>query len=219
MAYIEEGLYKQLGLLLRTARESAGLTLTDIANRVKVTPMTIQRYEKGERKISVEKIKLLCSYYSTDSDLLMMTAINNSQSTPVQFEPNRQLSSEIDDADLSVTAILKVLQSSSSDIRLRLFDLISDYLLCDDFEQGKISTMANILALEHRESKPTDIDSDIIDLEDDYESYIISPPKYRGEHEELVERIAQADREATIEKLKRQVKESNKKEVPGDICK
>lgn len=77
MSYIETELYKTLGRYLRVAREASGLTLSDVANKIDTTLMTIQRYEKGDRKITVEKIRLLCSLYGVDADKLMQDSINS----------------------------------------------------------------------------------------------------------------------------------------------
>lgn len=76
MAYIETELYIILGSYLRVAREASGLTLTEASKKLDTTPMTIQRYEKGDRKVTVEKIRLLCSLYGVDADKLMQDSID-----------------------------------------------------------------------------------------------------------------------------------------------
>lgn len=76
MAYIETELYKILGSYLRVAREASGLTLSEVSKKIDTTPMTIQRYEKGDRKITVEKIRILCSLYGVDADKLMQDSID-----------------------------------------------------------------------------------------------------------------------------------------------
>jgi len=74
MAYMEKVLYDVLGTLLEQARINSGLTLTEVADKMGVTPMTIQRYEKGQRKINVESIKQLCKIYGFDSSNFMSQA-------------------------------------------------------------------------------------------------------------------------------------------------
>lgn len=80
MSYMEQELYYILGSFLKSARESAGYTLTEVSEKMNTTPMTVQRYEKGDRKISVEKVRELCAIYNTNSDLLMQNAVNKFKS-------------------------------------------------------------------------------------------------------------------------------------------
>lgn len=75
MSYMERELYHILGVYLKEAREKSGLTLTDVSEIMGTTPMTIQRYEKGDRKISIEKVRELCHCYKADSDALMQKAV------------------------------------------------------------------------------------------------------------------------------------------------
>lgn len=77
MAYIEHDLYIALGKLLRDSREQSKFTLTDVASFMNVTPMTIQRYEKGDRKINTDTIRRLCAFYNVDSDSLMQSAVDS----------------------------------------------------------------------------------------------------------------------------------------------
>lgn len=77
MDYIYDGLYVEVGKKLRTNREEKGVTLSEAASALGVTPMTIQRYETGKRKISVETIRRLCHYLKIDADELMQDVINN----------------------------------------------------------------------------------------------------------------------------------------------
>lgn len=81
MTYFETELYKKLGKLLRNARESAGMTLSDTAEKLGVTTMTIQRYEIGKRKISLENVRDLCCLYGVDPDSLMDNAMSGGTSS------------------------------------------------------------------------------------------------------------------------------------------
>lgn len=98
MTYIETELYKILGSGLRVARDASGLTLQEVSKKFNTTPMTIQRYEKGDRKITVEKIRLLCDLYQVDANELMQNCIEewkNISSQPNKLfdltEPEQQL--------------------------------------------------------------------------------------------------------------------------------
>ena len=76
MTYIDRDLYSVLGDALRDARDSAQMTLSDVASSIGVTTMTIQRYEKAERKANIETIRKLCSVYDVDPDELMQKVID-----------------------------------------------------------------------------------------------------------------------------------------------
>lgn len=94
MTYIDHRLYSILGESLRDARDSAGMTLADASAAIGVTIMTIQRYEKAERKATVETIRKLCSAYSVDADELMQHAIDRFRSlSPVSISNSESLSS------------------------------------------------------------------------------------------------------------------------------
>lgn len=80
MTYIDHKLYVFLGESLRDARDLANMTLSDVAKSVGVTTMTIQRYEKAERKATVETVRKLCAVYGVDADELMQHSIDRFRS-------------------------------------------------------------------------------------------------------------------------------------------
>ena len=80
MTYIDRDLYSILGEALRDARDSANMTLADAAKKMGVSIMTIQRYEKAERKATVETVRNLCEIYAVDADALMQYSIDRFRS-------------------------------------------------------------------------------------------------------------------------------------------
>ena len=83
MSYIDQDLYTIVGNALRDARDTAQMTLAEAAKKMGVTTMTIQRYEKAERKATVETIRKLCAVYGIDSDTFMENAIASFKNMPV----------------------------------------------------------------------------------------------------------------------------------------
>lgn len=81
MSYIDKELYFILGNALRDARDAAEMTLSDAAKAVGVTTMTIQRYEKAERKATVETVRKLCHVYCVDADQLMQNVVDKFHSS------------------------------------------------------------------------------------------------------------------------------------------
>lgn len=307
MSYIEENLYKALGSLLRSARESTGLTLAEVAEKLRVTTMTVQRYEKGERKISIEKIRLLCDIYSVSADNLMALAISKSHSgvdeeaiisnnymafssnlrrlrrehgmsqddlakklgyksfTTIQkwesdvSEPTvsvvKRLAEifnvtmdELINADIPTTvgkestneelnpyhfALHKRVNELDESMSARVFDLLEDYLLCGEYEQGKISTMANMYAFKYRENKQAET------KDKEYYDYVMGismvaepsapygasrndiepdgPHPYHGPDEDLVRAVAEKDTVKTIEDLKGEIKTKDAARKSGEL--
>ena len=82
MSYIDQELYLIVGNALRDARDAAQMTLAEAAKKMGVTTMTIQRYEKAERKATVETIRKLCTIYGVDADSFMQKAINSFNDLP-----------------------------------------------------------------------------------------------------------------------------------------
>lgn len=80
MTYLDKELYLVLGDLLRDARDTANMTLTDAGNAIGVTAMTVQRYEKAERKATIETVRMLCDAYGEDPDELMQRAVTKFRS-------------------------------------------------------------------------------------------------------------------------------------------
>lgn len=52
-----------LGDLLRSAREEAGLTQQDAAERIGLTQSAISRFEKGERGLEIAELRLIARTY------------------------------------------------------------------------------------------------------------------------------------------------------------
>lgn len=166
MAYLEESLYKELGNLLRTAREKSGLTLAEIANKMEVTPMTIQRYEKGERKINTEKIRLLCKFYSVNPEELMQNAVNNSDLTNAKYPSSNKFNISED-----ILAVVDLMLHTDSETQRYIYTLVRDYLKCSVRDQSRINSVAYMIAERTLADKvkplkkSEDIIKDIIDID------------------------------------------------------
>ena len=66
MENLDKKLYLIIGEMLRDARLKRGMTLEQIADKLNVTPKTIQRYEFGERKIKMDILVNLTSILGLD---------------------------------------------------------------------------------------------------------------------------------------------------------
>ena len=74
MSDYELELYEIIGSMLKAVRLNRNMTLEQVAENFGVTPKTIQRYESGERKISIDKLMELTTFYSVDYSHFMAAA-------------------------------------------------------------------------------------------------------------------------------------------------
>lgn len=57
--------HNRLTALLRQLREEAGLTQTDLAERLKVSQTWISKYENGERRLDLVQLRQVCNALGT----------------------------------------------------------------------------------------------------------------------------------------------------------
>lgn len=62
---------KKIGEKLQEKRLQKGLSQQDVADRLNVTDVTISRYEKGQRDISMPMFFKLCDIYQIDPYVLL----------------------------------------------------------------------------------------------------------------------------------------------------
>lgn len=61
-------LYGIVGRMFREIREDKDLSLAAVSEYLQIAPISLQRYECGERKIKMGTIKKLCSFYKIEYD-------------------------------------------------------------------------------------------------------------------------------------------------------
>ena len=67
-------LYKIIGGQLRDARKRNGLTLEQVGKELDLIAKTIQRYEMGDRKIALNRMKAMADLYGVDYRQLINNA-------------------------------------------------------------------------------------------------------------------------------------------------
>jgi len=90
MSEYEISLYRIIGEMIRDIRTSKGVTLEQVAEQLGVIPKTLQRYEKGERKIKINTIMELSRILGFDYDKFMTeakTRLSNNNITTVKETP------------------------------------------------------------------------------------------------------------------------------------
>lgn len=121
MSEYEIGLYRIIGDMLREIRNTRKMTLEEVADKLNVTPKTLQRYETGARKIKISTIMELSDIMDFDYDEFMAAAKQklagtdnnlyaNDNTTPyyVIDEETRKIAQEIfEDEDMKLLFNLK----------------------------------------------------------------------------------------------------------------
>jgi transcriptional regulator with XRE-family HTH domain len=88
MSEYEVGLYKIIGEMLREIRAERDFTLDQIADKLEVTAKTVQRYEKGERKIKINTLIELSNILGFDYNKFMAEAKNKLANSSNSSESN-----------------------------------------------------------------------------------------------------------------------------------
>ena len=120
--------FELLGILIKEARISAGLTQADVANMLKITSQNVSSWERGKSKIDIDSLISLCDIYQID----FINLINQ-----VKYE---KTSESINDSEEKVRERIKLLtdffvkagylqpDGDISDETLRFFMALVDFL-------------------------------------------------------------------------------------------
>lgn len=116
MSEYEVGLYRIIGEMIREIRNIRKMTLEEIADKLGVTPKTLQRYETGARKIKISTIMELAEIMNFNYDEFMAEAKQRLAGTGDENaipyyainEETRKIAQEIfDDKDMKLLFDLK----------------------------------------------------------------------------------------------------------------
>lgn len=177
-------------------RLDANLTQVELAKELGISRSTVGMYETGERNPDSDTLELIADYFNVDLDFLL--GRTNKTTRLLGFTYTSEALNEP-----IFIEIIERISSQESVARLHMLELLKDYLNCDDFSRGRISTLAEMLAESSEEEKEK----------------TSAPPKYRGKHEELVEQIAHEDREEAIEEQKRKAETLEKIKLANNVDK
>lgn len=68
-----ERFYAELGSIFQKARQDAGLSQKDVADRLRLSRSCIANWEQGKRQITIDDVYRLCDLYGLDiNDLTSM---------------------------------------------------------------------------------------------------------------------------------------------------
>ena len=67
----QKAIYKQIGGILKKCREEADLSTSFVVDKLGINLLTLQKTEKGERRIYQSEIRLLCNLYAAETKPLI----------------------------------------------------------------------------------------------------------------------------------------------------
>lgn len=124
---------------LREIRESTGLTLAQVAEAVKCTPMTIQRFETGKRNISLRWLEKLAKFYKKS----VAELVDNEKGMHARSITQKNVAKLI--ASLLVNNHLKD-KKTSAEIISALLD-VTEETVAGDLMSGELQSRENYLRL------------------------------------------------------------------------
>lgn len=66
---VEYAFYRRLGAVLSNVRRNKGLSIQNVAKRLKTSKTTVDNWELGKTRISWDKFMKLCEIYGISTDL------------------------------------------------------------------------------------------------------------------------------------------------------
>ena len=209
-----------IGKRIKARRKELGLSAEQVAELMGVSPATVYRYESNYiTNMRVDKLTPIAkALNTTEAYLLGWTNDINQNQNSSQYRMTYYLKAL--EKDHAIKALFDLVSDLNSEQSMRVFDLLTDYLSCDEYSQGRISNYANMLAFGYADTKNIDagIDQENMQFksrftkrlsEKDVDIEPSGPHPYRGPDEDLVRAVAEKDTSKTLEDLKEEVKTKN----------
>ncbi len=158
----EINLYKIIGSMLREARIKSGFTLEQAGEKIGVIAKTIQRYETGERKISINKLMELTSLFGIDytsfmseaKKRLMESGFSKAGNSSAKFEAADPTSDSINDQ--SAHSDLYYLDDEAREIAKQVYERPQLRMLFSASKNVSAEDLETVIALVRRMKKEDD---------------------------------------------------------------
>lgn len=209
-----------IGKRIKERRKELGLSAEQVAELMGVSPATVYRYESNYiTNMRVDKLTPIAkALNTTEAYLLGWTNDINQNQNSSQYRMTYYLKAL--EKDHAIKALFDLVSDLNSEQSMRVFDLLTDYLSCDEYSQGRISNYANMLAFGYTDTKNIDAEIDQENTqfksrftkhlsEEDVDIEPDAPHPYHGPDEDLVRAVAERDTKKTLEDLKGEVKTKN----------
>jgi len=119
----------ELGKKLKLLRVQAGLTQSNIAEFLEISPQQYQKYEKGASRCSISTIYRLAEYYDLHVNALLPSVGRNAQGFAEDqsgFSPSADKIEITDEADAMAQLLAIFIRIKSKPSRLKVLQLLTD---------------------------------------------------------------------------------------------
>lgn len=146
-----------IGQIIKEYRDRTGSTMNDVALRCNITKGYVAMLEKGINsknkraiKPTIETILKICKGLGLNVDDVF-AKLDDDYIITVQSA--KCFSAEANNSSDPAVIIYKEMVNMNEDMQLRVFDLVMNYVICSEFDQGRISSLAKELAFHLADDK------------------------------------------------------------------
>ena len=147
-----------IGKIIKEYRKRTGATMNDVAERCGITKGYVAMLEKGVNsknhkaiKPTIETILKICKGLGLNIDEVFDSLDDD---YIITIQGAKCLSASAGVSDDPASGVYKEMVKADESTQMRLYDLVMNYILCSDFDKGRISSLAKELAFHGEKSDP-----------------------------------------------------------------
>lgn len=157
MSDYEVNFYKIIGSMLKEARIKSGFTLEQAGEKIGVTAKTIQRYEKGERKINLNNLMELTSLLGIEYTSFMAAAKRRLAESGLSNTKGESIAPHAaGDADLASEPELYYMDDEARAIAQQVYEKPQLRMLFSASKNVSAEDLETVIALVNRMKKEDD---------------------------------------------------------------
>ena len=157
MSDYEVNFYKIIGFMLKEARIKSGFTLEQAGEKIGVTAKTIQRYEKGERKINLNNLMELTSLLGIEYTSFMSAAKRRLAESGLSNTKGESIAPHAaGDADLASEPELYYMDDEARAIAQQVYEKPQLRMLFSASKNVSAEDLETVIALVNRMKKEDD---------------------------------------------------------------
>jgi len=123
--------FRDIGIKIQSAREEKGLSQEQLARLIGCSQSALSNYEKGNRDISAEALKVLANYYGVTLDLITSSTLIDASQPVITFQSiaPKDDSFEFKTLPLTVTNINSSLMAVKyNELLIKIFETNTSYI-------------------------------------------------------------------------------------------
>ncbi|WP_419024346.1 helix-turn-helix domain-containing protein [Emergencia sp.] len=133
-----------IGERIKARRKELNLTVDALAERLQKSRATIYRYESNEiENMPVSILKPIADALRTTPSFLMGWDEDEAGDIDTISEQNSDCELNI---NKTILAVVELMEQEDTRTQRYVYELVRDYLNCNEFERGRLNTSANLKA-------------------------------------------------------------------------